>query len=326
MIEKSQPALFDFFSHPDFEKCFFTGLSVSKTDVISVFPAWVLERYQLADKYMGMLNWNRVKYGELFLPCHPQAAKKIEQLENRIRTAFENGYEAVKKLNPDDIFLWMSKLLLGILYHDISYTIEFGRKRNRPFDLSPLLKRKYCDLHYMMQAIVSPVRWVGKPYSLVIRQLNYSKDIFNFRDETKNQNFSLGMNGFGLVACLQDREQNLEYHHSLLEKMGNTTLHAIQFEELCARFIYSNYLLQEHNGWNTSYSNKEWVMNPVDAAPSGKFAAWDDKMYASVLEDYWKPWGIEPKDIYTFPDSPLSFLINENNNEFIRSEEISLPS
>lgn len=326
MNEELQPELFDFFYNSNFDKCFFTGRNVSSSEHISVFPLWILERYQLSDKYMGMLNWNRVKYGELFLPCHPDAAEKIEELESKIRTAFESGYDAVKNLSPDDIFLWMSRLLLGILYHDIRYTEELGRKRNKPFELSPLLTRKYRDLHFMVQAIVAPVRWTERPYSLVIKKLQYSKDVFNFRDETKNQNFSLGMNGFGLVACLQDRLQNLNYHHTLLEKMGNATLHAIQFEELCARFIYSNYLLRQHNGWNTSFENGEWVMTPVDKTPSNEFATWDDKMYASVLEDYWKPWGIEPKDIYTFPDSPMSFLINENNNEFIKPEEIPLPS
>ncbi len=326
MNEKTSPGLFDFFSHPDFEKCFFTGKDITESDRISVFPEWVLERYQLADKYMGMLNWNRVKYGELFLPCHPGAKENIEDHERKIQKAFEEGFDAVVNLNPDDIFLWMSRLLLGILYQDISYTKELARKRNRPFALSPLLTRKYRDLHFMMQAIVTPVRWTERPYSLVIKKLRYSKDIFNFRDETKNQNFSLGMNGFGLIACLQDRGQNMDYHQHLLEKMGDTSLHAIQFEELCARFIYSNYLLNEDNGWNTVFENGEYVMTPVNAKPANRFANWDDKMFASVLEDYFKPWGIEPKDIYTAPDSPLSFLINENNNEFIWPEEISLPT
>ncbi len=326
MNEKASPELFDFFSNPEFDKCFFSGRNVSVNERISVIPEWVMDRYQLADKYMGMLNWNRVKYGELFLPCHPDTKKKIEDHERKVQRAFENGYDSIVKLNPDDIFLWMSKLLLGILYHDISYTKELARKRNRPFSLSPLLKRKYRDLHFMMQAIVSPVHWTERPYSLVIKKLQYSKDIFNFRDETKNQNFSLGMNGFGLIACLQDRGQNMGYHQHLLEKMGDTSLHAIQFEELCARFVYSNYLLKEHNGWNTVFENGSYVMSPADAEPVNEFANWDDKMFASVLEDYYKPWGIEPKDIYTAPDSPLSFLINESSNEFIQPREISLPT
>ncbi len=107
--------------------------------------------------------------------------------------------------------------------------------------------------------------------------------------------------------------------------MNDATLHAIQFEELCARFIYSNYLLRQHHGFTTIYENGCFIMRPVDEIPISEFAPWEDKMFASVLEDYFKPWGLEPKDIYTFPDSPISFLINENSNEFIVPEEISLP-
>lgn len=325
MNEKSHLNLFDFFSSPDFDKCFFTGNPVSASDKISVFPEWVLDRYQLRDKYMGMLNWNRVKYGELFLPCYPLAVDKLNSLENQVREAFEAGFESVIQLDPDVIFLWMSKLLLGILYQDIHYSIALGQKRNKPFVISPLLTRKYRDLHFMVQAIVNPVSWTDKPYSLVIKKLNYSKDVFNFRDEARNQNFSLALNGFGLVACLQDRGLNEIFHKVLLEKMGSVPLHAIQFEELCARFIYSNYLLRQQSEWNTREGAEGFVMEPA-APPAFEFAAWDDRMYASVLEDYWKPWGIEPRDIYTFPDSPMSFLINENTNTFIKPDEIPLPS
>lgn len=325
MSNELSPSLFDFFSNPDFSRCFFSGQDVSINDKISVFPEWLLTRYALHDKFMGMLNWNRVKYGELFIPCHPSAKARLDVFEREIQSAFESGFEAVKDLDLDTVFRWMARLQLGVLYHDIHYTIELGRKRNRPFSLSPLLRRKYTDLHFMMQSIVSPVRWERRPYSMVVKKLNYSKDIFNFRDETKNQNFSLAMNGFGLVACLQDQGANLVYHEELLRKMNDATLHAIQFEELCARFIYSNYLLRQHHGFTTIYENGCFIMRPVDEIPISEFAPWEDKMFASVLEDYFKPWGLEPKDIYTFPDSPISFLINENSNEFIVPEEISLP-
>lgn len=320
------PQLFQFFRNPEFDKCFFTGDTVGEDDKIPVFPSWILDRYDLREKWMGMLNWNRVKFGDLYIPCAPSAAEKVNEMEDTIRLAFESGYQRVKSLDQNLIFLWMSKILLGILYHDVQYSIQLGEKRNKPYSLSPLLCRKFSELHYMLQSLVKPVRWTTKPYSLHIREVNYSQDVFNFRDETKNLNFSLGMNGFGLVACLHDMGKNAEYHKTLLEKAGDTPLHAIQFEELCAKFIYSNYLLREHSGWELIAKDSEIIMSPkVDAEEPG-FDSWDDKMYASVLPDYWKPWGIEPKDIYTFPDSPLSFLVNENTNEFIRPSEIPLPS
>lgn len=294
--------------------------------MITVFPEWILDRYKLHDQWMGMLNWNRVKFGEIYLPCTTEAAEKIQELESKIQSAFENGYESVKALDEDTIFLWMGRILIGILYHDILYSIELGRKRNKPYHLSSLLTRKFSDLHFMVQSLFMPVRWTHRPYSLVIKKVNYSQDVFNFRDETKNLNFSLGMNGFGLVACLQDLGENMIYNHDLLEKMGDSPLHAIQFEELCARFIYSNFLLHENKGWDVKTERDEVVMSPKEAPGRAVFSDWDDKMYASVLPDYFKTWGIQPNDIYTFPNSPLSFLVDESTNRFIKPEDIDLPS
>lgn len=55
------------------------------------------------------------------------------------------------------------------------------------------------------------------------------------------------------------------------------------------------------------------------------FRHWDDKMYGDVLATYWKPWGLGKNEIISFPDSPISYLINENNDELIKPEAISLP-
>lgn len=317
--------LFHFFKHPEFDKCFFTGAPVKAEERISVFPDWILDRYDLREQWLGMLNWNRVKYGELYVPCSSKARERVDELESTVQNAFEAGYRKVEELNDDLIFLWMSKIILGILFHDISYSIDLSAKRNKKYTLSPLLTQKYSNLHYQLQSLVSPVRWTVKPYSLVKAKLNYSKDIFNFRDETNNLNFSLGMNGFGLVACLQDFEVNRAYHQTIVEQIVGVELHAIQFEELCARFIYSNYLLNEHSGWKLTDVGGEIVMVPADTQKPD-FKPWDDTMYASVLPTYWAPWNIDPKEIYTFPDSPLSFLIDETTNELIHPDKIELPS
>jgi hypothetical protein len=318
--------LYSFFQNPHGDRCFFSGEEVLEDERIPVFPQWIIDRYQLKDKTIVMLNWNRFKYGDLFIPCSKRSFVKVDKMEKTIQNAFEGGYEEVLKLDKDIIFLWMTKITLGILYHDIRYSMELSRKRAKAYKLSALLTRKFTELHYMLQSLVRPVRWTVVPYSMVIKKLNYSKDIFNFRDETHNLNFSLGMNGFGILACLQDMGFNVRYNDELLKKMGNHPLHAIQFEELCVRFVYSNFLLRQNKGWNVREENGEFVMSPVDPDEKPVFNEWDDKMYASALQGYWEPWGLDPKQVYSFPDSPLSFLIDETTNNFIKSEDISLPT
>lgn len=318
--------LYYFFQKPDFKKCFFTGVNVSDEEKILIFPLWIIDRYQLHGKYIAMLGGNRVKYEEVTVPCSSEAKEKIDLLENRIKSAFEGGYDTVKMLDEKTLFLWMGKMLLCIHFHDILYGKQQAATRNKTFDLSPLLTRKFTDLHLMVQSLFQPVEWTENSWSIVVQKVNYSKDLFHFRDETKNLNFSLGMNGFGIVACLQDQGANLLYHKNTLEQIGDTALHPIQFEELCARFIYSNYLLKESGGWERKDEENKTLIEPLTPKEELAFNTWDDKMFASVLAEYWKPWGIESKDIYTFPDSPISFLIDETTNEFIDPSKIELQS
>lgn len=326
--------LYNPFEHLDFnpEVCFLTGKKISSTeDQISVFPEWLLDRYSLKDKTLQMLEEkNVVKYQDLKLPCFTSVIENtLNPLEEEIKQAFSLGYEEVKKIPEERLFQWMAKLVYGILYHDIIFGMKQRKAPGETFTLSHFLIAKFKNLHLMLQSLVVPMEFKGaNPWTIRVVKIKYSKDVFNYKDSTNNLDFTLGMNDFGIVACLQDNGENGIYHKELTDKIADKTLHPIQFEELCGRFIYSNYLLK---------TSSEYKIQPtedivyVEAVPlSGHnekdlFFIWDDNMYGQVLSNYWKPWGITMKDIITFPNSPISFLINEYNYELTEPDTISLP-
>ena len=317
--------------HFNSEECFLTGKKISSIEEqISVFPEWLINRYSLKDKTFTMLEQNIVKYQDLKLPCYTDVIENaLNPLEEEIKKAFSAGFEEVKKVPEVRLFQWMAKLVYGILYHDIVYAMKRQNAKGQKFTISPWLTTKFKNLHLMLQSLVVPMEFKGsKPWTISVVKIKYSKDVFNYKDETNNLNFSLGMNDFGIVACLQDNGENGIYHKELTDKIADKTLHPIQFEELCGRFIYSNYLL------NTS---AEYKIQPtensvyVEAVPlpvhneKPLFRHWDDKMYGEVLANYWKPWGLGKNEIITFPNSPISYLINEYNYELIEPDTISLP-
>nr|MDQ6904557.1 hypothetical protein [Bacteroidota bacterium] len=128
--------------------------------------------------------------------------------------------------------------------------------------------------------------------------------------------------------CLQDNNENEKFHKELVGKIGEKTLHPIQFEELCARFIYSNYLLKKSPVYKVVEIDGRLRLEaiPSHSDQHNLFNPWDDSMYAQVLVNYWKPWGLVKSDIVTFPDSPISYLVDEYKNDIIDAKEISLPS
>jgi hypothetical protein len=272
-----------------------------------------------------------IHYEDLKLPCSPAVKNALDILDEEIKEAFIEGYEAVKKIPEERLFLWMGKMVYGVLYHDLNLEIRRSAKnpKLKEFKLSPLLKERFGKFHLMLQSLMVSMEFKGiKPWSIEVVKLKYSQDTFNYKDEPTNLNFSLGMNGFGIVACLQDNGAVGQKQQDILEKISDKILHPIQFEELCARFLYSNYLLKKRPAHIIEVKDEKVIIESLlitETLSEPVFGNWDDNMFARVLAEYWEPWGITKNEIMTPPDSPISFLENDYTHEFIEPESVKLP-
>ncbi len=312
------------------QTCFLTGQNLHPAEEqIFVFPEWILDRYSLRDKTFKMLEGSSLQYRDVKIPCFSDVIKNaINPLEKEIEKAFTAGYEAVIKVPEERLFQWIAKLVYGVLYNDMSIEVRKYTKKGKEFTLSPFMQERFKKLHLLLQSLVVPMDFKEtKLWSIRVFKIKYSKDVFNYKDEPTNLNFSLGMNDFGIVACLQDNGAVGINQQEMTDKFSDKILHPIQFEELCARFIYANYLLN-HFADYTIQSTEEKVIvasTPLTStANTSLFDRWDDDMFAQVLTDYWKPWGITKDEIITFPNSPNSFLENNDTYAIIEPESITL--
>ncbi|MBS1765506.1 MAG: hypothetical protein JSS90_11120 [Bacteroidetes bacterium] len=308
--------------------CFLTGENLEIKQFVPVFPAWLVVRYGLQEAGITLLDGIRMKYVEMVLPASEQTVRAIKKLDEVTQHAFEKGYDAVIKLPEEILFQWMARILYGVLYQDFVYVIRQHAQGGKSLEISALLKQRLKNLVLMMQSLVRPVEYKNfKPWSIQCYKVNISKDIFNYKDETQDLNFCLSMNDFGIVACLQDNGEVATYNKEVLQCVGNATLHPVQFEEMYGRFIYANYLLCKLPDYKISETDGVLVFELPDVVlkRDKMFAPWQDEIFAQVLTNLWKPWGITMNMIYTFPNSPLSYLINERTDKFIPSEYIGLP-
>ena len=137
-----------------------------------------------------------------------------------------------------------------------------------------------------------------------------------------------GVNGFGFIACLQDNGIIAESQNEILEKMKGHVLHPVQFEELYARFHYSDYILQYSAQHNIESNEKGITVESLPIEGSDEkpvFGFWDEGIFAQLLSNYWQVYGIEREDIIKFQKPPLSFLENPYSKDFINPEDIELP-
>lgn len=311
--------------------CFLTGEKLqSAEEEISVFPLWLMQEYELQDKPFKLLDESISTYGDMKLPCSGNTFEKfIEPLEEEIKTAFLGGYENVKQVPGQRLFQWISKIVYGIIFNEIRIGIIQQKAKGEEFSFSQSLVHKFGNLHMMLQSLNKPLIFDGSmPWTIKVFKIEGTKDLFNYRDEINTLTFSLAMKDFGIIACLQDNGTNGIYHKEILDKITDKALHPAQFEEVCAKFFYSNYLfnrLPEYTVMPTEDAVYIEAMPLRGMSSKPLFDFWQNKTYAQVLENFWKPWGILMFEIIKDPENPISWLIDKNQ-EFIPASAVELPS
>lgn len=308
--------------------CFLSG--VLTTETMTVFPEWLMDHFKFGDERIEMMDKTKsYNYSDLILPCSSEVKKAFETLELKVQTAYKKGYEGMAALDQQLLFQWTGRMLYGLLYYEMVYERDRLLRQGEEFGLSDALRERFGHFHLMLQSLIEPISFVGKkPWSISVFPLKYSSDIFSYRDDAINLMFSFGVNGFGFIACLQDNGIIGESQEEILKKIEGHVLHPIQFEELYARFHYSDYILQ--------YSPKYKIENkadgitiealPIEADDSRPiFGFWNEDIFAQLLSNYWQVYGIEKEDIIKFQKPPLSFLENPYTKDFIEPESINLP-
>lgn len=310
--------------------CFLSGkLLQSEEEKIQVFPAWLLARYNLYDQPFKMLDENFPTYKDLKLPCSAEVNNQyLEPLEEKIKAAFAQGFEAVQALDEWKLFIWAGKIMYGIIFNELQSAIRQQYAQGEGLNISQSLMHKFSSLHLMLQMLFLPIVFEDfKPYSFFLFKINPETDQFNYRDEINSLTFSLRLKDFGFIFCLQDNGANAVYQQEILSKIAGKTLHPIQFEEFCGRIFYSAYLFNRLPEYNLlPVQNKIYVeampLKGLSAKPL--FDEWKPKVYVQVLENFWKPWGFLLLEIIKNPEQPKSFLVDKNSM-FIPAEAIELP-
>ena len=309
----------------DDQFCFLSGALTN--DKITVFPKWLMDHFKFGDERVEMMDKAKsYHYEDLKLPCSEEVKNAFEALDVKVQAAYENGYEGMKSLDEELLFQWTGRMVYGLLYYEMVYERNRLLQQGKDFDLSPALKERFGHFHLMLQSIIEPITFIGKkPWSIVVFPLKYSTDIFSYRDDAINLMFSFGVNGFGFVACLQDNGVIGEKQKEIVDKLEGHVLHPVQFEELYARFHYSDYILNYKPEYKIKNEDDGITIEVDSDGKQPVFGLWDQDVFAQLLSNYWQVYGIEREDILMPQKPPLSFLENPYTKDFVDPETIALP-
>lgn len=312
----------------DEQFCFLTGDLT--TEKMTVFPQWLMDHFKFGTDRIEMMDKSKsYHYEDLQLPCSSRVKKAFEELEEKIQEAYNKGFDEINALDEQLLFLWTGRMVYGMLYYEMRYESQQKLRQREDFDLSETLRERFENFHLMLQSIVEPISFIGqKPWSIAVFPLKYSSDIFSYRDDTVNLLFQFGVNGFGFIACLQDNGIIGEKQKDLLKKMEGHVLHPLQFEELFARFHYSDYILQYKPEYKIENTDGGITIEAIPITANADrpiFGFWNEDTFAQLLTNYWSVYGIQREDIVQFQMPFLSFLENPYSKDFINPESIDQP-
>ena len=313
----------------DNRHCFLSGDKLEETNQVPVFAPWLQNSYQLDQMPFKMLDETMKSYGDLYFPCTTDTHQSLTNLEESIQIAFEKGYQAVKELDPNLLFLWVAKTVYGVIFNEIQSAIKQQHTFADGFNMSQGLIHKFSWLHQMLQQLIKPISLEDfTPYSIFICEVKNQENEFAYRDEINTLTFSLRMKDFGLLVNLQDNGANKIYHQDVWNKIEGKTLHPIQFEELCAKVFYSAYLFNRLPEYHSIITDDDifietMPLRGMSAKPI--FDPWQFKVYGQVVENFWKKWGFLLLEIIKNPEKPMSYLFDEADN-FVAADLIELPA
>jgi len=310
--------LYNPFKNFDFlyKTCFLSGSTFNSPIIqIPLIPKWLLEQADLTgEEKIQFLDESIRSYNTLVLPINSEVNTQfLNPLEEKIAKAFDLGYQGVSQLPQLDLFNWVGKFLYGFIYTEMHSALR-KEMTAEGLNMSQSLMMKFANLNLMLQNLYTSLVFEDfTPWSITLVKLEDKATPFSFRDEINTLTFSLKMKDFGIIACLQDNGTNKRYHQNIINEVDAKELTAQQFEELTARFYYSAYLFNRL---------PEYTFMPVegtvyiDAMPlrgnmsKPLFDVWQHKVYAQVLENFWKPWGYVKFEIIKNPEQPMSFFEN----------------
>lgn len=326
-----QTALYNPFEDFRFDDrtCFLSGEPLqSAEERIQVFPVWLMSKFDIVEKPFKLLDESLRTYGQLQLPCAPAVAARFLELDEQIEKAFEKGYEAVAELDRITLFQWVARMVYGVVFNEIQAGIRQQAISGEAMNFSQVLVHKFKNLHLMLQSLIAPVEFDGVPFTIVVAHVDNPAATFNYRDEINTLVYSLRMNDFGLIVCLQDNGANGAFHDAFVKPLTGLRLHPIQFEELSARFFYSAYLFNRLPTYTVMPTAERIYIEPMplmDMSMKPIFDHWQVKTYGQVLENFWKPWGYTLFEIIKDPENPMSFLL-DRGGKVIDAAEIDLPN
>lgn len=305
--------------------CFLCGVSLTSTNRANehVIPKWVQTKFALWDQKIALLNGTLIPYRQLTIPCCSDCnTNKLSQVEDRVRTAIEDGFEAVTKLDSRTLFIWLGKMYFGMLYRELFLPSDRSNRHSAPI-VSPEHMEAFQMHHYFLQSCRVPMEFMSADaahpwtiYVFQIQELDNQKMGWDFRDDIHYDTLFIRLGGVGILAAFDCGAISVDAGTSF-SRYSKFHLHPLQFEELGAAFFYKASLFNRTPKFVMAENENTFQVSVMPMSGlSGKpvFDEWNLDAYAQVLSFFT---GVPVEQLHPAPDKIMTWLKKQDSDEFM---------
>jgi hypothetical protein len=290
-----------------------------------VSPKWLQERFNLWDQTIHLLNGTIIQYSKLTVPCcKPCNTIHLSKLENRVKKLLFKKPISVARRNSSDIWIWVMKILLGIVYAERILPLRRSKPSGRRI-LPLAMKGSLRMTHFFVQQLNLKIQFEAEgklriPGSIFIFNLKkYSDPIqhFHFRDDIGTLSVFMRLGNRGLIAMSDGGALELELG-PIVERDGAAKLHPVQFDEMGARLFYKSSLFNRTPHYITMHMGDGYhvmQMSLGGLSPKPIFDTWHHPTYAHYLAAFM---GTDVERVMSPDGSLVSAWLYDKDNKRVR--------
>ncbi|KQR65349.1 hypothetical protein [Pedobacter sp. Leaf176] len=234
------------------ELCFLCGKTLTKDNSTKehIFPQWILNKFDLWDKSITLLNGIRYDYKRSIIPCCNVCNNEhLSKLESIIKNGVEKGYQFFKENVPlIAIYQWCQLIFYKWLYKETF----FKENVKDPHSEKIVRKENFESMslnHLLLRSIDKRIKFENFfPGSIFICHLKTGQnasDNFDYLDAVPEQCIMLRLGEIGIVVMLADSEIQKYVFADQYRVYLSNILAPIQLKNLFIQCMYRQHLFND---------------------------------------------------------------------------------
>jgi len=281
-----------------------------------VIPRWAQRRFELWDQELNLLNGTTIPYRQLTVPCCEECNKyRLQPIEDMVSAAVEEGAEAVRALGSRVLFLWLGKILYGLLYREVLLPLD-RRDPAAGAIVPPEVLRLLLPFLVFLQEAREKLETVDfTPGSIFTFNTQQPKNIrfqWDLLDNVHCLTIGVRLGKVGIIGALADGgAQEMEPFFPL--ELLQLPLHPLQFREVFAAVTYRAATATRTPKFVTieGVPHEAYQLPLMGFSLKPLFYEWDMAEYAKYLSSYLE---LQYDEVFRPPDNVLTYVFDDSGN------------